>query len=107
MIERLLKENGFLKHAVKRTVNQKYTTVKDIHELIDRVGQFLINPSTKRSLETRSYSAEKYDNLEKIAIALEVLRERKNYVQAQGANWKNNIKSGWMRKKCLLSLRRK
>ena len=58
--------------------------MKDIHGLIDRVGRFLIDPSTKSSLETRSYSAQKYDNLEKIAIALEMLRERKNYVQAQG-----------------------
>ena len=86
MIERLLKEHGFLPNAVKRTVNQKYSSVKDIHGLIDRVGKFLIDPSTKSSLETRNYSAQKYDNLDKIAIALEMLRERKNYVQTQGGN---------------------
>ena len=86
MIERLLKENGFIPNAVKRNVNQKYSSVKDIHGLIDRVGKFLIDPSTKSSLETRNYSAQKYDNLEKIAIALEMLRERKNYVQTQGGN---------------------
>jgi len=86
MIERLLKEHGFLSNAVKRTVNQKYSSVTDIHGLIDRVGKFLIDPSTKSSLETRNYSAQKYDNLDKIAIALEMLRERKNYVQRQGGN---------------------
>ncbi|MEK4714678.1 AAA domain-containing protein [Sporosarcina sp. FSL K6-5500] len=86
MIERLLKEHGFLPNAVKRTVNQKYSSVTDIHGLIDRVGKFLIDPATKSSLETRNYSAQKYDNLDKIAIALEMLRERKNYVQTQGGN---------------------
>jgi len=86
MIECLLKEHGFLPNTVKRTVNQKYSSVKEIHGLIDRVGKFLIDPSTKSSLETRNYSAEKYDNLDKIAIALEMLRDRKNYVQRQGGN---------------------
>ncbi|KAA0965529.1 AAA family ATPase [Sporosarcina sp. ANT_H38] len=86
MIDRLLKEHGFLPNAVKRTVNQRYSSVQDIHGLIDRVGKFLIDPSTKRSLETRNYSAEKYDNLDKMAIALEMLRERKNYVQTQSGN---------------------
>ena len=76
----------FFQMLVKRTVNQKYSSVKDIHGLIDRVGKFLINPSTKSSLETRNYSAQKYDNLDKIAIALEMLRERKNYVQTQRGN---------------------
>ena len=87
-IERLLNQNGYLKSPEKRNLNQKYITVKDINALVDRTAQFLINPSTKRSLESRSYSAEKYDNLEKIALALEVLRERKNYTHAQCANTK-------------------
>jgi superfamily I DNA and/or RNA helicase len=93
-IERLLKENGYITKEMKRTANQKYSSVKDIHGLIDRVGKFLIDPSTKRSLETRSYSAQKYDNLDKIAIALEMLRERKNYTQSQGASFEkqNQIK---------------
>ena len=79
---------------MKRTANQKYSSVKEIHELIDRVGKFLIDPATKRSLETRSYSAQKYDNLDKIAIALEMLRERKNYAKSQGASFEkqNQIK---------------
>ena len=87
MIENLLAKNGFLKQSVKRSVSQKNNTVKDIHVLIDRVGRFLVNPSTKAVLETRSYSAQKYDYLEKIAVALEVLRERRNYAQAQGAKF--------------------
>lgn len=87
MIEGLLKENGFLTKSAKTTNNQKYNSVKEIHGLIDRIGLFLIDPSTKRSLETRNYSAEKYDNLEKIAVALALLRERKNYAQLQGASF--------------------
>ena len=84
-IERLLHQNGYLKNPEKRNLNQKYITVKDINGLVDRTAQFLIKPSTKRSLESRSYSAEKYDNLEKIALALEVLLERKNFAHAQCA----------------------
>ncbi len=86
-IEELLRKNGFLKQTLKRSVNQKYTSVSDIHGLIDRVGRFLIDPLTKHLLETRSYSAQKYDTLEKIADALELLRERKHYVQAQAAKF--------------------
>lgn len=84
MIERLLKKNGFLKQLVKRNENQKYTTVEDIHGLIDHVGRYLVEPSNKKLLESRNYSAQKYDHLEKIAIALELLHERKNHVQSQG-----------------------
>jgi len=84
MIENLLKQNGFLKQLVKRNENQKYTTIEDIHGLIDQVGRYLVEPSNKKLLENRNYSAQKYDHLEKIAIALELLHERKNYVQSQG-----------------------
>ena len=45
------------------------SSVKEVHEIIDRVGRFLINPKVKKALETRSYSAEKYDYLEKITLA--------------------------------------
>lgn len=83
MIELLLKDNGFINKEMKRTVNQKYSSVIEINGLIDRVGKFLIDPSTMSSLETRSYSAQKYDNLEKIAIALEMLRERKRFSEMQ------------------------
>ena len=48
-IEELLRKNGFLKQTLKRSVNQKYTSVSDIHGLIDRVGRFLIDPLTKTS----------------------------------------------------------
>ncbi|CAM3181167.1 AAA domain-containing protein [Filibacter tadaridae] len=94
MIERLLKDNGVHMKPVKRNANQKFNSIKEIHELIDRVGRFLVQPSTKRSLETRNYSAERYDNLEKIADALEIVRERKNYATKQIANFEkqNQIK---------------
>ena len=62
-------------------------------DLLIVLGRFLIDPSTKSSLETRNYSAQKYDNLDKIAIALEMLRERKNYVQSHRSEaLKNKIK---------------
>lgn len=87
MIEHLLKTHAFSTNLVKRNANQKYNTVKEIHGLIDRVGRFLIEPSTKKILEMRHYSAEKYDYLEKIAVALELLRERRRYARAQGAQF--------------------
>ncbi|MFJ7936090.1 DEAD/DEAH box helicase [Sporosarcina sp. NPDC096371] len=86
-IERLLVQYGFLQKSMKRAGSQKYTTVTSIHELIDRIGRFLVEPSTKQSLESRSYSAEKYDNLETIAIALDMLRERRHYAKAQAASF--------------------
>ena len=84
MIEGILKQNGFLKQVIKRNENKKYKTADEIHGLIDQVGRYLVDPANKKLLETRSYSAAKYDHLEKIGIALELLNERKNFVQSQG-----------------------
>ncbi|MBE1555627.1 AAA domain-containing protein [Sporosarcina limicola] len=85
-IERVLADHGYIKQTVKRSVNQKYTSVIDINGLIDRVARFLIEPSTKRVLDTRNYSAQKYDYLQKIATALDMLQERRNHAKAQEAN---------------------
>ncbi|WP_342512025.1 AAA domain-containing protein [Sporosarcina sp. FSL K6-1522] len=84
-IEGLLKKHGFLYPSTQRGLNHKYTSVADIHGMIDQIGRFLIAPKTKSTLESRSYSPERYDYLEKIAIALEMLRERRSYAKGQSA----------------------
>lgn len=87
MTEGLLKNNGFLMQSTSKTADRKYSTVKEINGLLDRIGQFLIDPATKKVLETRNHSAEKYDTHEKIAIALDILKKQRNYVQVQGVNF--------------------
>lgn len=83
MIEQLLEKNGVRSQSMTRTTNRAYHSVKEIHALVDRIGQFLIDPKTKGHLASRSYSAEKYDTHEKIAIALNLLKQQRNYVIAQ------------------------
>lgn len=85
----LLNQNGFRSPATRRPPNQKYTTVKDIHQLIDQTGRFLVKPSTKQILATRNYSAEKYDTLEKIAIARDILHERMGYAKTTAAGFQH------------------
>ena len=86
MTEELLRKSGASIQTPPRTAERKYHSAKEIHELIDRIGRFLVDPATKKILETRSYSAEKYDTHEKIAIALDMLKKQRKYVQIQGGN---------------------
>src|SRR5690606_6615029 len=81
-----LKKNGFIKQPVKNKGNSKPSSVKEIHVLIDRVGGFLIDDSVKRFLESRNYSLEKYEYLEKLNIALEILTEKLKYSQSKIEN---------------------
>ncbi|KXH81950.1 AAA domain-containing protein [Sporosarcina sp. HYO08] len=80
-VEETLRQNGFRQQPIQRRMNQTFTSVQDIHGLVDRVGRFLISPPTKRMLETRNYSPEKYDCLLKIADAADILRERLYYAK--------------------------
>lgn len=82
-MEDLLSEHGFLKHSGEKTVRRDYTTVVEINGLIDNIARFIVASTTKQSLAIKSYSAEKYENLEKIAIALHMLRQQKSFTTMQ------------------------
>lgn len=86
MTEELLRNSGAFIQTPPRTAERKYHSAKEINGLIDRIGRFLVDPVTKKVLETRNYSAEKYDTHEKIAIALDMLQKQRNHVQIQGGN---------------------
>jgi len=90
MVEKILKDNGFLKQLVTEDSIQKPKTVKEIDEFITRVGRFLINPSNKKVLESRHYSAQKYENLEKLSEVLQTLIGQKKYIQRQCRNMDNS-----------------
>ncbi len=87
MLEELLREHGFLKHSGEKTVRRSYTTVAEINGLVDNIARFLVASTTKQSLAIKSYSAEKYENLEKIAIALHMLRHQKSFTAMQLAGF--------------------
>lgn len=87
MIEDLLKEHGFLKHSGEKTVSRSYITVAEINGLVDNIARFLVASTTKQSLAIKSYSAEKYENLEKIAIALHMLRQQKSFTSIKLAGF--------------------
>ncbi|WP_210468826.1 ATP-binding protein [Sporosarcina sp. 6E9] len=81
-----LSENGFLKQPHSYQGMSKPCSVNDIHTQIDKVGHFLIDPSVKKALQTRHYSAERYEYLEKLSAALDVLSRRRNYAYSQIKN---------------------
>ena len=81
--EKRLNENGILKQSLNFQGISKPSSVKEIHNQIDKVGHFLINPSVKKALESKHYSAERYEYLEKLSIAFDVLSKKKNYAQSQ------------------------
>ncbi|WP_172369078.1 DEAD/DEAH box helicase [Sporosarcina jiandibaonis] len=86
MVEKKLSENGFLKQSLNRHGISKPCSVKDIHSQIDKVGRFLIHPSVKQALQTRHYSAERYEYLEKLGVAFDVLSRRRQYAYSQIEN---------------------
>ncbi len=86
-MENLLREHGFLKHSGEKTVRRNYTSVAEINGLIDNIARFIVASTTKQSLAIKSYSAEKYENLEKIAIALHMLRQQKSFTTMQMASF--------------------
>ncbi|QUW22441.1 AAA family ATPase [Sporosarcina sp. Marseille-Q4063] len=81
-----LTENGSLKQSQNTQGMSKPCSVKDIHNQIDKVGRFLIDPSVKQALQTRHYSAERYEYLEKLCVAFDVLSRRRNYAHSQIIN---------------------
>lgn len=85
--EDLLREHGFLKHSGEKTARRNYATVAEINGLIDNIGRFLVATTTKQSLAIKSYSAEKYENLENIAIGLHMLRQQKSFTMMQMASF--------------------
>ena len=78
-----LKDNGIQKQSLNFHGTSKPSSIKEIHNQIDKVGHFLINPSVKKALQSKHYSAERYEYLEKISIAFDVLSKKKNYAQSQ------------------------
>jgi superfamily I DNA and/or RNA helicase len=85
-IVKILTENGFLKQPNNYQGMSKPCSVKDINNQIDKVGRFLIDPPVKKALQTRHYSAERYEYLEKLSVAFDVLSRRRNYAQTQIQN---------------------
>ena len=85
-VSKLLSENGLLKQSNISQGVRKPSSVKEIHNQIDKVGHFLINPSVKKALQSKHYSAERYEYLEKLSITFDVLSKKKNYAHSQIAN---------------------
>ncbi len=103
--EDLLRNHGFLKHSEEKIVRRNYTSVAEINELIDNIGRFINKPSTKQSLAIKNYSAQKYEDLENIAIGLNLLREQHKYTLVQGAKFEKQNQLILQTKKIFASIK--
>lgn len=91
MIEKILREQGFLSQAAKRQKRRKTGSPQEVHGFLDRLARHLIEPQTKKFLETRSFSNEKFDLLERLADSFMYLQQQKAYAKLQYGELKQQM----------------
>lgn len=85
LLETTLQQQGFLTQASQARLQGKQYALAEVHAFLDRMARSLIEPRTKELLSTRSYSAEKYEMLERLAAAYIFLKVQKGYLKVQYA----------------------
>lgn len=85
MIEKILVREGFWKQIQQYPVpaNRRYTALRDINALIDNIGRYIVRPDHKQALAVRTYSPKKFEILENVATAFNILKDRKWYTETQ------------------------
>lgn len=82
MLEDVLKQQGFYSEEMhRRPVRYQFTSADDVHQFLNRMGAFLVQPKTKEMLATRNFSGEKFDALERIADAYVLLRNTRAQIR--------------------------
>lgn len=90
-IEQLLMMHQFPMHMIKSRDSKKYQTVNDMHDMLDQIGRFLINPATKRLLDRRNTYAQKESTLKEIANNLAFLYGKKDDVSVRATKIKEQL----------------
>ncbi|MFS0576272.1 AAA domain-containing protein [Sporosarcina sp. 179-K 3D1 HS] len=84
-IQRILESQGFWKQALHYPIpaSRRHTSPQDINALIDSIGRYLVKPAIKQTLALRTYAPQKYEILEHIATAFNLLKDRKKFTESQ------------------------
>ncbi|PID18434.1 AAA domain-containing protein [Sporosarcina sp. P35] len=65
--ETLLQTHRYPLESITARSTENFGTVQEMHDMIDRLGKFLINPYTKKVLQNKEISSAKTEVLQKIA----------------------------------------
>ncbi|ARF13798.1 AAA domain-containing protein [Sporosarcina ureae] len=80
----LLQTHRYPVETITKRSTENFTTIQEMHEMIDRLGKFLINPTTKKVLQNKEISSAKTEVLQKIAQGISLFYGKEEIVRAKG-----------------------
>ncbi|PIC66319.1 DNA helicase [Sporosarcina sp. P21c] len=80
----LLQAHRYPVETIMKRSTDNFTTIQEMHEMIDRLGKFLIHPATKKMLENKEISSGKTEVLQKIAQGMSLFYGKEEVVRAKG-----------------------
>lgn len=80
LMERIFQQPGNSLQFTRPSFKQRILSLTDTHGFLDRLGEFIIRPQTKELLNTRHYSAERYETIERLAEAHYILKVQKDVI---------------------------
>ncbi|MGE7546358.1 AAA domain-containing protein [Sporosarcina newyorkensis] len=83
--EQLLLTHRYPIATLEKRSTDHFTTLPEMHEMIDRLGRFLVDPTTKRILQTPGASSAKTEILKKIAQGMSLFYGKEEIVRTKGA----------------------
>lgn len=81
---RILTRHAYPIERISKRMTARFQTIPDIHEMVNRLGRFLVQPQTKQALAVPSMTAEKAETIKKIAAGLSLFYGTEAFVRDQG-----------------------
>ncbi|WP_194841504.1 AAA domain-containing protein [Sporosarcina obsidiansis] len=82
--ERLLLIHRYPITTIEKRSTDNFTTVQEMHDMIDRLGRFLVDPATKTALQHSGTSSVKTAVLQKIAQGISLFYGKEEEVRTKG-----------------------
>ena len=83
--EAILKSHRYPVETITKRSTAQYTTIQEMHDMIDRLGKFLIHPETKTVLQNKEVSPAKTEVLQKLAQGISLFYGKEEVVCAKRA----------------------
>ncbi|WP_303969399.1 ATP-binding protein [Sporosarcina ureae] len=80
----LLQTHRYPVETIDKRSTENFKTIQEMHDMIDRLGKFLINPTTKKVLQNKEISSAKTEVLQKIAQGMSLFYGKEEIVRAKG-----------------------
>lgn len=81
--ETLLQRHQYPIETIDRRSTEDFKTVQGMHEMIDRLGKFLIHPSTKKALLNQEVTSAKTEVLQKMAQGMSLFYVKEEIVRSK------------------------